>query len=72
MIDALATIGDETNSPDQGRVLLCQAEAILRRAEKSVSEPNDRDDIQAGYRRLIHTASPIETASSPVPSGAMT
>ena len=72
MIDALATIGDEANSPDQSRVLLHQAEAIFRSADKSVSEPNDRDDMQARYRRLIRTASPIGTASSPAPSGGTT
>ena len=72
MIDALATIGDEANSPDQSRVLLRQAEAIFRSADKSVSGPNDRDDMQARYRRLIRTASPIGTGSSPVPSGGTT
>ena len=72
MIDVLATIGDETNSPDQSRVLLRQAEAIFRSADKSVSDPNDRDDMQARYRRLIRTASPIGTGSSPAPSGGTT
>lgn len=72
MIDALATIGDETNSPDQSRVLLRQAEAIFRSADKSVSDPNDLDDMQARHRRLIRTASPIGTVSSPAPSGGTT
>jgi uncharacterized membrane protein len=53
MIDSLATIADETNSPERRRVLLRQAEAILRSAQESVSEPNDRNDIEARYQRLV-------------------
>jgi uncharacterized membrane protein len=72
MVDALATIEDETNSPDQSRVLLRQAEAIFRSADKSVLDPNDLDDMRARYRRLIRTASPIGMGSSPAPSGGTT
>ncbi len=53
MIDALSTIADETNSPERRRFLLSQGEAILRSAEESVSEPNDRNVIEARYRRLV-------------------
>jgi uncharacterized membrane protein len=63
MIDSLATISEETNSPDQRVVLLCQAEAILRLAEGSVSEPNDLDDIRARQQRLV-----ADTAQRDVPS----
>jgi uncharacterized membrane protein len=52
MIDALATIGYETTSPERRLVLLRQAEAILRSAESSVAEPNDLEDIRAHYLRL--------------------
>jgi uncharacterized membrane protein len=67
MIDALATIGDETTLPEQRRVLLRQAEAILRGARASVPEPNDRDDIEACYQRLLHKVAPSDTSSSPEP-----
>jgi len=63
MIDALATIDDEATSPEQRRVLVSQAEAILRSAEESVSEATDRDDIQARYQRLIRKAAPSDTSS---------
>ena len=72
MIAALATIGEETNSPDKSRVLLRQAEAIFRGACKSVSDPNDLDDMQARYRRPIRKASPIGMGSSQAPSGGTT
>ncbi len=67
LIDALATIGDETNAPEQRRVLLRQAEAILRSAEESVSEPNDREEIGARYRRLLRKAEVRDASSNPAP-----
>jgi uncharacterized membrane protein len=56
MLDALATICENADSPERHLVLLRQAEAILRSAERSVPEPNDREDIEARYRRLIDRA----------------
>ena len=53
MIDALAAIGDLTTTPEQRRILLRQADAILRSAERSVSEPDDSADIRAHYERLV-------------------
>ena len=47
LIDALSTIENETSWASQRRVLLRQAEAILRAAKESVSEPNDCEDIEA-------------------------
>ena len=60
MVDALATIADETTSSVQRDVLLRQAEAIERSADESVSEPSDRDDIQVRYRRLISKLRPSD------------
>ncbi len=60
MVDALATIADETTSSVQRDVLLRQAEAIKRSADESVSEPSDRDDIQVRYRRLISKLRPSD------------
>ena len=56
MIDSLGTIGYETSSPEHRRVLLRQADAILRSAEGSVHEPNDLEDIRARHGRLGHWA----------------
>jgi uncharacterized membrane protein len=70
MIDALAAIGEETTSPVQRRVLLRQAEAILRSAEESVPEPNDLADIQDRYRRLLRKVAAADATSQPQPDEA--
>ncbi len=69
LIDALRTITNETVSSDQRRVLLRQAEAILRSAEESVSEPNDLDEIRARYRRLVRRAAARDASSNPATKG---
>ena len=70
MIDALAAIGDLTTTPEQRRVLLRQADAILRGAEESVSEPNDRADIRAHYERLVRRSADRDTATHRFPGTA--
>jgi uncharacterized membrane protein len=67
MIDALAAIGDLTTTPEQRRILLRQADAILRSAERSVSEPDDQDDIHAHYERLVRKLAEREVATSAGP-----
>ncbi|HXZ82971.1 MAG TPA: DUF2254 domain-containing protein [Acidimicrobiales bacterium] len=67
LIDALSTIAGETYSTDQRRVLLRQAEAILRGAEESVSEPNDRDEIRAHYRRFMGRIASSDASFRPSP-----
>lgn len=69
LIDALATIGGETHSPEQRRVLLCQAEAILRSAEESVPDPNDREEIRTRYRRLLRRMAAGGASGEPAPTG---
>jgi uncharacterized membrane protein len=69
LIDALATIGDETHSPEQRHVLLRQAEAILRSAEESVPEPNDREEIRTRYRRLLRRMAARDALGEPTPPG---
>jgi uncharacterized membrane protein len=65
LIDALSTIENETKSADQRRVLLRQAEAILRSAKESVQEPNDCEDIELRYQLLIvKTAAHDDTAGA--------
>jgi uncharacterized membrane protein len=70
MIDALAAIGDLTTTPEQRQVLLCQADAILRGAEESVSEPNDRADIRAHYERLVRRSADRDAATRRFPGTA--
>ncbi len=72
MIDALATIADETSSAERRRVLLRQAAAIVRSARTSVTEPNDLDDIEAHYKRLIGKVATRDAASSQVPGDGAT
>jgi uncharacterized membrane protein len=67
MIDALAAIGDLTTTPEQRRILLRQADAILRSAEGSVSEPDDSADIRAHYERLVRKLAEREAATSAGP-----
>ena len=67
MIDALAAIGDLTTTPEQRRILLRQADAILRSAEGSVSEPDDSADIRAHYERLVRKLAEREVATSAGP-----
>jgi uncharacterized membrane protein len=56
MMDALATIMEETTSPEQRRILIRQAEMIFLSAKESVSEPNDLADIRNRYERTRHRA----------------
>jgi uncharacterized membrane protein len=56
MLDALSTVMDETQSPDQRRVLMRQVEMVLLNAKESVSDPNDLDDIRARYERALAKA----------------
>jgi uncharacterized membrane protein len=56
MMDALATIMEETTSPEQRRILMRQAEMVFLSAKESVSEPNDLDDIRVRYERTLQRA----------------
>jgi uncharacterized membrane protein len=52
MLDSLTSIASDATSPEQRRILIRQAEMILRTAEDSVDEVNDLEDIRFRYRRL--------------------
>jgi uncharacterized membrane protein len=56
LLHALTIITQQTTSPGQRRILLRQADMILRAAEESVSDKNDLEDIRARYRRLRATS----------------
>ena len=53
MIEALTAVADATTTRDQRRVLLRQAQAILRSAEVSVDDEGDLEDIRARHRQFL-------------------
>jgi uncharacterized membrane protein len=53
MLEALRAIAEETVAESQRDVLERQAEAILRMARESITEPNDLDDIALRHNQLI-------------------
>jgi uncharacterized membrane protein len=52
-LDALTRVMAYTTTPEQRRVLLDQAEMILRSCEESIPEPADRADVQRRYDTLV-------------------
>jgi uncharacterized membrane protein len=56
MLDALSAVASSTVTPEQRHILRRQAEMILRRAEESVFETNDLDDIRIHYRHMVAVA----------------
>ncbi len=64
MMDALATIMEETTSSEQRRILVRQAEMIFLSAKESVSEPNDLEDIRSRYERTLRRAATDDPAAS--------
>ena len=50
---ALVKVMTYTTTPDQQRILLDQADMILRSSEESVTEPSDRADVRRRYDTLI-------------------
>ena len=52
-LDALAKVMEYTTTSDQRRVLLDQAEMILRSSEESVPEPDDRADVRRRYDAVV-------------------
>jgi len=62
MLDALTRIMAETTSEGQRRVLLEQAQMILRACERSVPEAADRADVQRRYEAVLTVESRL-TAS---------
>jgi len=52
LIDSIGSIVLDTTSQDQRTVLRRQADMVLRLAEKTVTEPNDLEEIRFRYRRI--------------------
>jgi uncharacterized membrane protein len=55
-LEALAKVMPYTSSPEQRRVLLEQAEMILRSSEESVPEAADRVDVRERYDAVMNAA----------------
>ncbi|HUC15922.1 MAG TPA: DUF2254 domain-containing protein [Acidimicrobiales bacterium] len=56
MLHALATVMQQTITPEQRLVLLRQADMIIEAARGSVPDSNDLGDIEARYQRLVDLA----------------
>ncbi|HEX4128018.1 MAG TPA: DUF2254 domain-containing protein [Acidimicrobiales bacterium] len=52
LIDSIGSIVLDTTSPEQRTVLRRQADMVLRLAEKTVTEPDDLEEIRFRYRRI--------------------
>ncbi len=53
MLDALSSVASSTVSLEQRHVLTRQAEMILRKAEESVPEENDLEEIRIRHRSMV-------------------
>jgi uncharacterized membrane protein len=53
MLDALSSVAFSTVTLEQRHVLTRQAEMILRKAEESVPEENDLEEIRIRHRRMV-------------------
>ncbi len=67
LIDSLGSIMQDTTTPEQRAVLRRQADMILRLSERTVTEPNDLEEIRFRYARL-----PGEDAFGEAPRRAVT
>ncbi|MGP8060484.1 MAG: DUF2254 domain-containing protein [Acidimicrobiales bacterium] len=56
LLDSIGAVMEATTSDGQRRVLMRQADMVLREAEESVAEPDDRRDIEGRYARLVALA----------------
>jgi uncharacterized membrane protein len=60
-LDALVKIAEYTTSEEQRKVLLEQAEMIVRSCAESVPEPSDRADVVRRYEAVLAAASHLVT-----------
>jgi uncharacterized membrane protein len=66
LLASLGSIMQDARSPEQRRVLLRQAEMVLRVAEESVSDPNDLVDIRARFQSMVEL---LDSGTGGGPSG---
>jgi uncharacterized membrane protein len=60
LLEALIAIGQNVREPEDRAAVRRQAEMILRSAEESVPEPNDRADLSARFAHLSEILGPEE------------
>jgi uncharacterized membrane protein len=53
LLEMLTLIAEQGRHPDQRSAILRQANMILRGSQNSISEQNDRDDVQKRYNLLL-------------------
>ena len=58
LLTALGSIMQDSRSPEQRRVLLRQADMIMRNAEETVPDPNDLADIRARFESVTGLSAP--------------
>jgi uncharacterized membrane protein len=64
LLDGLGNIAEYTTSPEQRTALLRQAEMVMREAEASVAEENDRRDIRSRLDRLVAVAARLDAGGA--------
>jgi len=67
LMDSLAHIMEYTVGPDQRRVLLRQADMILRAAEEDIAEENDREDVRRSYMHVTAVSFRLEDGTATQP-----
>ena len=58
LLTALGSIMQDARSPEQRKILLRQAEMIMRNAEESVSDPDDLADVRARFASVLALMTP--------------
>jgi len=61
LIDGLANVTEYTVSAEQRHVLRRQADMILRAANETIPDPEDRADVQTRYERMMKVAESLDS-----------
>jgi uncharacterized membrane protein len=64
LLDALANVMENTVGPEQRRVLMRQAEMILRAGESTIDEEMDLEDVRRRYRRIVAIGMRLEDGTA--------
>jgi uncharacterized membrane protein len=62
-VDALARIMEHTVSAEQRRVLLRQADMLLRSSDGAIPEAEDRDVVLGRYEQVIATCARLDAGA---------
>jgi uncharacterized membrane protein len=61
LMNALAQVTEYTTGPEQRQVLRRQAEMILRAADETIPDPEDRADVHVRHDRMLAVASRLDS-----------